>query len=86
MMAKIASITSRESTSRGVCIAEEVLGRDILEVLWKSEAQRTLRIHVPWTPEENSFAAVLACVPWEMARPALDSKTLAERNVLNVIV
>ena len=45
----------------GVSIAEEVLGGDIFETLWKSESQRTLRIQLPRaSQEENYLAAALA--------------------------
>ena len=53
----------------GVCIAEEVLGEEIFRELWRSEAQRTLRVELPGaSEEENHLAAALARVPWELAR------------------
>ena len=67
----------------GVCIAEEVLGKEIFEKLWESESQRTLRIQLPGAgEEENHLAAALARVPWEIARPKADAETLGERNLL----
>jgi tetratricopeptide (TPR) repeat protein len=71
----------------GVSIAEEVLGGDIFEKLWKSESQRTLRIQLPGaSQEENYLAAALARVPWEIARPSPDQPTLGERNLLVRVV
>lgn len=74
-------------TEIGVCIAEEVLGKEIFEILWASESQRTLRIQLPGaTEEENHLAAALARVPWEIARPSPDRDTLGERNLLVRVV
>lgn len=71
----------------GVCIAEEVLGEEIFKKLWKSQSQRTLRIQLPGAEEaENHLAAVLARVPWEIARPNADGATLARRNLLVRVV
>ncbi|MFZ1829491.1 MAG: CHAT domain-containing protein, partial [Candidatus Competibacteraceae bacterium] len=71
----------------GVCIAEDVLGKDIFKILWKSESQRTLRIQLPGAAdEENHLAAALACVPWEIAKPNPDADTLGERNLLVRVV
>jgi len=71
----------------GVCIAEEVLGGDIFETLWKSESQRTLRIQLPGaSQEENYLPAALARVPWEIARPSADRQTPGERNLLVRVV
>ncbi len=71
----------------GVCIAEEVLGREIFEKLWASESQRTLRIQLPGPSEEaNLLAAALARVPWEISRPKADAATLGERNLLVRVV
>lgn len=71
----------------GVCIAEEVLGQDIFEKLWASKSQRTLRIQLPGAAEgENHLAAALARVPWEIAKPRADAKTLGERNLLVRVV
>ena len=36
----------------GVCIAEEVLGQEVFQPLWKSDTQRTLRIQLPGATEE----------------------------------
>lgn len=67
----------------GALIAEQVLGEEIFLRLWKSEAQRTLRIQLPGASEkENHLAASLACVPWEIARPSVSGQTLGERNLL----
>jgi hypothetical protein len=71
----------------GVCIAEQVLGEPVFHKLWESIAQRTLRIRLPGaTGEENLLAAGLARVPWEIARPAVDRPTLADRNLLVRVV
>ena len=71
----------------GVCIAEQVLGADIFLKLWESEAQRTLRIQLPGaSDQENLLVAALARVPWEIARPAANKQTLAERNLLVRVV
>jgi tetratricopeptide (TPR) repeat protein len=71
----------------GVCIANEVLGEEIFRKLWESHSQRTLRIQLPNAREgENRLAAALARIPWEIARPAIDRPTLAERNMLVRIV
>jgi hypothetical protein len=78
---------ARRVAEIGVCIAEQVLGQDIFLKLWASQAQRTLRIQLPGAAEvENLLAAALARVPWEIARPALDQPTLAERNLLVRVV
>jgi tetratricopeptide (TPR) repeat protein len=64
-----------------------VLGGNIFETLWTSEAQRTLRIQLPGaSQEENYLAAALARVPWEIARPGPDQPTLGERNLLVRVV
>ena len=71
----------------GVCIAEEVLGVEIFLKLWEPQNRRTLRIQLPGASEdENLLAAALARVPWEIARPAADQPTLAERNLLVRVV
>ena len=71
----------------GVGIAEQVLGADIFHQLWKSQAQRTLRLQLPGAGrEENHLAAALARVPWELARPAPNQPTLADRNLLVRVV
>ncbi len=71
----------------GVCIAEEVLGKEIFLKLWQANYQRTLRIQLPGaTEEENQLAAALARVPWEIAQPAVDKPTLGERNLLVRVV
>jgi len=71
----------------GVCIAEEVLGKEIFERLWESESQRTLRIQLPGASDtENYLAAALARVPWEIALPKAGSATLGERNLLVRVV
>ena len=71
----------------GVCIAEQLLGQDIFQLLYAAESPRTLRIQLPGaTEDENYLAAALARVPWEIARPAADKPTLAERHLLVRIV
>jgi len=71
----------------GQCIAEQVLGDAIMAALWRPEHQRTLRIQLPGATDAGSpLAAALARVPWEIARPAADQATLAERNLLVRVV
>jgi len=71
----------------GVCIAAEVLGKEVFEKLWLSETQRTLRIQLPGATEEGNYlAAALARVPWEIARPSPYQATLGERNLLVRVV
>ena len=71
----------------GVCIAEEVLGQEIFLKLWEATNQRTLRIRLPGaTEEENHLAEALARVPWEIAQPAVDKPTLADRHLLVRVV
>jgi len=71
----------------GVCIAEDVLGREIFEALWRAQTHRTLRIQLPGATEQpNPLAAALARVPWEIARPAPEQQTLAQRNLIVRIV
>jgi hypothetical protein len=71
----------------GLCIAEQVLGAEIFKLLYASEAQRTLRIQLPGAGDaENQLAALLARVPWEIARPAAHQSTLGERNLLVRVV
>jgi len=71
----------------GVCIAEELLGKDIFLKLWESTSQRALRIQLPGaTAEGNHLAAALARVPWEIARPSVGQPTLGERNLLVRVV
>jgi tetratricopeptide (TPR) repeat protein len=71
----------------GVCIAEQVLGKEIFAALYDATSERTLRIQLPGASDtENLFAAALARVPWEIARPNVQSGTLAERNLLVRVV
>ncbi|MEO1400160.1 MAG: CHAT domain-containing protein [Cyanobacteria bacterium J06635_1] len=71
----------------GVCIAAEVLGEDIFNLLWQSQAQRTLRIQLPGATEaDNLLAAALSRVPWEIGRLAPAQETLADRNLLVRVV
>lgn len=71
----------------GVCIAEEVLGREIFKKLWTSKSHRTLRIRLPGAEDrENHLIAALARVPWEIARPAADQDTLADRALVVRVV
>jgi tetratricopeptide (TPR) repeat protein len=71
----------------GVFIAEHVLGDEIFRTLWASEAERTLRIELPGASEDgNALAALLARVPWEIARPAMGKSTLGERALLVRVV
>lgn len=69
----------------GTCIAEVLLGDAIMAALWRPEHQRTLSICLPGAEIDataNSLPTLLARVPWEIARPAADQPTLAERNLL----
>jgi len=71
----------------GVCIAEQVLGKEIFAALYDATSERTLRIQLPGASDtENLFVAALARVPWEIARPKVQSGTLAERNLLVRVV
>ena len=71
----------------GVAIAKDVLGDEIFDRLWKPQSQRTLRIQLPRPDQaEDSLAAALARVPWEIARPAPNQPTLAERYLLVRVV
>ncbi|MFA7243567.1 MAG: CHAT domain-containing protein, partial [Sulfuricellaceae bacterium] len=71
----------------GVCIAEDVLGQEIFEPLWRAQTPRTLRIQLPGaTEQQNPLATDLARVPWEIARPAPNQPTLAQRNLIVRIV
>jgi tetratricopeptide (TPR) repeat protein len=65
----------------GVCIAEDMLGREIFELLWRPTTPRTLRIRLPGSDDDSSYAALLPRVPWEIARPSADKDTLADRNL-----
>ena len=70
----------------GVCIAEEVLGKDIFQPLWQSESQRTLRIQLPGAAtEENVLAAALAGCLGDRP-PERDAADLAERDLLVRVV
>jgi len=71
----------------GVCIAEEVLGKEIFLKLWEGQSQRTLRIHLPaGESDDNLLATALARVPWEIARPSSTQPTLEERFLVVRIV
>ncbi len=71
----------------GVCIAEEVLGAKTFTALYAAKSPRTLRIQLPGAADtENHLAAVLARVPWEIARPNAEAETLGDRNLLVRIV
>lgn len=71
----------------GVCIAQEVLGREIFSKLWLPTHQRTLRIQLPGaSDEQNILAAALARVPWEIGRPSPSQQTLGERALLVRVV
>ncbi|MCC7375940.1 MAG: CHAT domain-containing protein [Verrucomicrobiales bacterium] len=71
----------------GVCVAEEVLGKELFEKLWQSESHRTLCIALSGaTDGENHLAAALARVPWEIARPRHEQPMLSERNLLVRVV
>lgn len=65
----------------GVCIAEKLLGSDILTLLWKTTTPRTLRIQLPEaTNQENFLAAALAGVPSETARLSANQPSLAVKS------
>lgn len=71
----------------GVCIAEDVLGEEIFKLLWTPVNQRTLCLRLPGaTQEQNTLAAALSRVPWEIARPSRGQQTLGERNLLVRVV
>lgn len=67
----------------GVVIAEEVLGAEIFEALWRRSSHRTLRVRLPAAgEEEDPLVARLVRVPWEIARPRVEDATLFERNLV----
>lgn len=67
----------------GVCIAEQVLGEQIFTNLWQAQNPRTLCVQLPAAADEdNPLAAMLARVPWEIAKAKADEKSLAERNLV----
>lgn len=67
----------------GVAIAQHLLGPQIFEKLQQGHHQRTLCVHLPAvTGEQDSLAATMARVAWEIARPDALSKTLGEHNLL----
>lgn len=67
----------------GVAIAQHLLGPQIFEKLQQGHHQRTLCVHLPAvTGEQDSLAATMARVVWEIARPDALSKTLGEHNLL----
>ncbi len=67
----------------GVAIAQHLLGSQILEKLQQGHHQRTLCVHLPPVAEEqDSLAAAMARVAWEVARPDTQSLSLGERNLL----
>ena len=71
----------------GVCIAEQVLGKEIFTALYHATSPRTLRIQLPGASDtENLLVAALARVPWEIARPNVHSGTLGDRNLLVRVV
>lgn len=66
----------------GVCIAKQILGNDIFNVLWHWQELRTLQIRLPGATESgDDFTAALVRIPWEIARPSLAEPTLAERQL-----
>ncbi len=67
-----------EVANTGVLIAQQVLGPDILELLWRPQSQRTLRVRLP-AADAHGLAAAMARIPWEIARPNTTDPTLAER-------
>ncbi|MCT0208660.1 CHAT domain-containing protein [Synechococcus sp. CS-1332] len=72
-----------EITAIGVCIAHDLLGEKITQLLWKPINQRTLSIQLPTGPQQaHPLAAALARVPWELTRPSANQQTLAERNLV----
>lgn len=74
---------AHEVAKLGVCIAEKVLGQEIWQRLAGAAANQTLRIQLPGAAQEdNRLAAQLACVPWEIARPAIGQPSLMDNNLL----
>ncbi len=63
----------------GVFLGQHVLGPEIMAAL-SGNQRRTLAVSLPGAAD-NTLAAALARVPWEIARTALDQPTLAESNV-----
>lgn len=67
----------------GITIADEVLGQEIFEKLWEGNHQRTLCVHLPAAGQAQDFlAALLARVPWEIAKPNIGAPSLGDRNLL----
>ncbi|MGE3724116.1 MAG: CHAT domain-containing protein [Candidatus Sericytochromatia bacterium] len=67
----------------GMCIADEVLGKEIFGFLASSHSQRTLCVQLPSASEEqNILAAAISRIPWEIARPEANKPTLGEKNLL----
>jgi tetratricopeptide (TPR) repeat protein len=72
-----------EIAAIGVCIAHDLLGEEIFSRLWQPVSHRTLSIRLPAGDEQaHPLAAALAHVPWELARPSVGERTLAERNLV----
>ncbi|MDM8567773.1 CHAT domain-containing protein [Candidatus Halobeggiatoa sp. HSG11] len=67
----------------GVFLAEEVLGKDIFQHLYKVGERRTLLVQIPST-EGDKLAAAFARIPWEIARPSLDKSALWEDQAFAV--
>lgn len=68
----------------GVFLGREVLGQEILGHLAEGRRQRTLLVRLPETQGDaahGALVAALARVPWEIARPSIAGKSLAERNL-----
>lgn len=66
----------------GVALAEKVLGKEIFARLWAGRNARTLQIRLPEVQAQGSLAMEITRIPWEIARPAPDQESLAERNLL----
>lgn len=67
----------------GVAIAHHLLGPQIFQELQQGHHQRTLCVHLPTvTGEQDSLAAAMARVAWEIARQDEQSAPLGERNLL----
>ncbi len=78
-----ASGQSQAIAEVGVAITQHLLGKQIFEKLQQGHHQRTLCVHLPAvTGDQDSLAATMARVAWEIARPDAQSKPLGEHNLL----
>lgn len=65
----------------GVFLGQKILGQASIEALSAGDDRRSLLVRFPGAGVDPLTSA-LACVPWQIARPALGVRTLVERNVV----